>query len=164
VIYAIPTSETALPGGRPRRVKTRQKSNGTILLVPSCASQRDTVRVFALLHGWHVISVSDVNSALHVERRAKVNFILYDGGVPPSARCHGVPTLLGTRPSVLVLLSFTTGERLRLKLVTLGAYEVIRKPMVLQTLAWVARGHGALPDAQARAQPFAAKFSGVGWT
>jgi DNA-binding response OmpR family regulator len=123
-----------------------------------------------------VILASDVNSALRIERRAEVKFILYDDDVPGSARYHGVATLLGTRPSAcLVLLSFTTGERLRLELLRLGGYEVIRKPMVLQTLASVVTGYSALvndiesvdselADPPARAQQPAAKVSGAGWT
>jgi DNA-binding response OmpR family regulator len=123
------------------------------LLISTHLSVCDTVRVFALLHGWRLLVASNLNAAVAFLGQRKLTVILYDQDVPGVQWSQGVGTLLQAKPSAcLVLLSVAADEKLRLALLALGGYDVAPKPLTLEVLTSLVEGSVALLDEIGSAQ------------
>jgi hypothetical protein len=128
-----------------RRARNAPGPTRTILLVSASRSERNTVRVFALLEGWRLLAASDLPAAIALLRREQVTVILYDRDLLGIEWSPGVIALHRTEPSAgLILLSFARDELLRLKLLALGGYDLALKPLTLPTLAPLVIGYTTL--------------------
>ena len=85
----------AIPGGK-----------RTILLISELSSECNSVRVFSLTEGWHLIFAPNVSAAVGHSNIKNVTVVLYDEDVPGMKWQEGVQALLNTkRPAFLILLS-----------------------------------------------------------
>ena len=133
------------------RTESLRPTNGTpgrkrtILLVSSCSSDCDTVRVFALLYGWHLLVASDLRTAVELQRQEKATVILYDRDARGMVWSEAVGALLQATPSAgCLLLSSATDESLRLDVLLSGGYDVAPKPLTLGILAPLVNGYWTL--------------------
>jgi len=117
----------------------------TILAVTPLACEHNTLRVLALLEGWHLRIAPTLDVAIQFRREEAITAIIYDSDLPGVEWRNGVASLLtGFPPVCLVLLSFTTREPIRLNLIDKGGWDVAQKPIQGGTLVPIIKGYLAL--------------------
>ena len=116
-----------------------------MLLVSSCSSDCDTVRVFALLYSWHLLVASDLRTAVELQQQEKASVVLYDQDAGGLVWSEAIASLLQVMPSACcILLSFAAAEKLRLNFLLSGDYDVAPKPLTLRVLAPLINGYWTL--------------------
>ena len=120
----------------PKQKNATPTAKRTILLISGLSSECNSVRVFSLIAGWHLIFAPNVSAAVERSGTENVTVVLYDEDVPGMPWQEGVHALLNTKqPAFLILLSSAMCQDRRAELVRRGGYDVVRKPVRLDTLA-----------------------------
>ena len=117
----------------------------TILLISGLSSESNSARVFSLTEGWYLIFAPNISAAVERSGTENVTVVLYDEDVASMSWQDGVRALLNAkRPVFLILLSSAMSEDRRAELVRMGGYDMVRKPVRLDTLARLINGCWAL--------------------